>query len=127
MLISKIYVQFSSKQEKYVGYPMNRHYQHTICTALILVKEGEYPELRIKAYASRVLLGFLQQKVAQLVNQQHASNAAVPEPLLMVHGALKEMSQWFKLIESAQRYLSTTEAEEIWAVSMRFLVFNLYI
>ena len=44
-----------------------RHYQHPICTALLVVKPGEYADLRIKAHAGRVLVAFLQERVAQLL------------------------------------------------------------
>ena len=103
--------------------PLTRHYQHTICTALILVKEGEYPELRIKAYAGRVLLAFLQHKIAWLVDQQQQQHGRVPESMILAHGAVTSMCQWFKLIESAGRYLTTNEGEEIWCESIQFLVY----
>eukprot|EP00435_Cladocopium_sp_Y103_P049057 s784_g14.t1 len=65
------------------------HYQHPICAALLIVKTGEFPELRIKAYAGRVLLAYLQSVVADRVNSLEAD--AVPEDLLLVHGVLSEM------------------------------------
>ena len=94
-----------------------RHYQHYICAALLTVKAGEFPELRIKAYAGRVLLAYLQSVVADLVNSY--SLAAVPEDLLLVHGVLSEICRWFILVEQAGRYLSKQQADEIWACSMK--------
>ena len=94
-----------------------RHYQHPICTALILVKTGEFPELRIKAYAGRLLLAYLQTVVAELCN----SMDDVPQDLLLVHGVLSELCKWFILIETSGRYLPAERAQEIWDCSMRFL------
>lgn len=103
------------------AWTLGRHYQQPICSALILVKDGDYPELRIKAYAGRVLLAFLQEKVAQLITSQHSAGSAVNEVVLMVHGTLSMLCKWFLLIENAPRYLSADEAEEIWATSLQFL------
>ena len=36
-----------------------RHYQPHIPTALIIVGAGEYPDLRLKAWTSRVVTAFL--------------------------------------------------------------------
>ncbi len=103
--------------------PLNRRYQRPICAALITVKAGEFPELRIKAYAGRVLLSFLQHKCAQLVNSQRAAGTDIDQVLLMIHYALVSLCDWFLKVETAQRYLSATEAEDIWAESMRLLGF----
>ena len=102
----------------------NRHYQHPICTALLVVKEGEYPELRIKAYAGRVLLAFLQESIACLCASFHRQNLSLPEPLPLVHVTLTAMCKWFLLVESAQRYLTRDQADEIWATSMKWLSFH---
>jgi hypothetical protein len=83
----------------------------------LIVKTGEFPELRIKAYAGRVLLAYLQSVVANLVNSFSAGD--VPEDLLLVHGVLSEMCRWFILVEQAGRYLSQQQADEIWACSMK--------
>lgn len=99
---------------------LKRHYQHAICSALILVKEGEYPELRIKAYAGRVLVSYLQHKIAILV-QDLKSRDAVDDGVLLVHGVLTSICQWYLLVESAQRYLSQSEADAIWNESLKFL------
>ena len=103
------------------AWTLGRHYQQPICSALILVKDGDYPELRIKAYSGRVLPAFLQEKVAQLITSQHSAGSAGNEVVLMVHGTLSMLCKWFLLIENAPRYLSADEAEEIWATSLQFL------
>ena len=87
-----------------------------------MVKDGEYPELRIKAYAGRVLLSFLQSKVACVVSNQTRDSGTADHVLLMILGALTSMCKWFALVESAQRYLSNSEAQEIWLESLQFLV-----
>jgi len=84
---------------------------------LILVKPGDFPELRIKAYAGRVLVAFLQQKLAQLIGEQENPT----EVMLLVHGTLSAICQWLHLVESAQRYLSDDEANNIWDTSLVFL------
>ena len=94
-----------------------RHYQHPICAALITVKPGDFPELRIKAYAGRVLISFLQQKMAQLCKD----HAHPTEVMLMVHGTISALCHWLHLVESAQRYLSEDEAKNIWDTSLVFL------
>ena len=96
---------------------LTRHYQHPICAALITVKPGDFPELRIKAYAGRVLVSFLQQKMAQLC-QEHEHPTEV---MLLVHGTMSALCQWLHLVESAQRYLSEEEAKNIWDTSLVFL------
>jgi hypothetical protein len=98
-----------------------RHYQHPICAALITVKQGDFPELRIKAHAGRVLVSFLQQKVAQLINELREKQETVTEVLVLVHGTLSALCHWLHLVESAQRYLSEQEANKIWDTSMVFL------
>ena len=100
---------------------LNRHYQHPICAALLTVKNGEFPELRIKAYAGRVLLSFLQHKVAQVVNAQRAAETEIDQVLLMIHFALVSLCDWFLKVETAQRYLSATEAEDIYSESLQLL------
>ena len=85
------------------------------------MKTGDFPELRIKAYAGRILVAFLQQKMAQLVNDQ----ANPTEVLLLVYGTLTALCEWLHLVESAQRYLSEEEANNIWNTSLVFLAGNI--
>ena len=87
-----------------------------------MVKDGEYPELRIKAYAGRVLLSFLQSKVACAVSNQTRDSGTADRVLLMILGALTSLCKWFALVKSAQRYLSNSDAQEIWLESLQFLV-----
>ena len=100
-----------------------RHYQQPICAALIQVKDGDFPELRIKAYAGRVLIAFLQEKIAELIRSQHSSGTVINEVVLMVHSTLSLLCKWFLLVENAGRYLSADEANEIWSTSLQFLLF----
>ena len=93
---------------------LSRHYQHPICAALITVKPDDFPELRVKAYAGRVLVAFLQQKMAQLINEKENPT----EVMLLVHGTLSAICEWLHLVESAQRYLSDDQANNIWDTSL---------
>ena len=88
------------------------------------MKPGEFPELRIKAYASRLLLSFLQSTVCQLINEQHSAGDGVPigRELLLIHGSLTAMCSWFSKVELANRYLTQQEADDIWNTSLLCLV-----
>lgn len=88
-----------------------------------MVKEGDYPELRIKAYAGRVLVAFLQDKVASLLaaESQRAEGPGPSEVLLLAHGALSAICKWFLQVEAAQRYLTADEASQIYNTSLEFL------
>ena len=101
-----------------------RHYQPPICAALLLVKPGEFPELRIKAYSSRLLLSFLQFTVSHLINEQHGAGDCVPigRELLLIHGTLTAICSWFSKVEQANRYLTQQEADDIWDTSLLCLV-----
>ena len=81
------------------------------------MKPHEAPELRIKAYAGRVLLAFFQRKVAALISEPGIDD---PE-LVLLHGVLTSMCQWFLKVESAGRYLSAEEAQIIWDTHLQFL------
>ena len=70
-----------------------------------------------------MLVSYLQQKVATLVTDLK-SRDAVDDGILLVHGVLTSICRWYMLLESAQRYLSRTEADEIWNESMKFLDIN---
>ena len=98
-----------------------RHYQHPICAALLLVKAGEYPELRIKAHAGRILLAYLQVRVAEMVNSYRGE---VPSKLLLVSAALTELSQWMLKLELYPRFLSTDAANDLWGTHSRTHVCN---
>ena len=103
--------------------PLIRHYQHPICSALLTVKQGEFPELRIKAWAGRVLIVFLQHKIAELINKL-ASDPDVEGPnevLLLVNAVLTSICDWFASVEKAGRYLSEEEANNIWSTSLETL------
>ncbi len=103
--------------------PPARHYQHPICAALILVKDGEYPELRIKAYASRVLVTFLQHKVANLATalREQSDDNTIDPNVVLANGVLSSMCNWLLMLERANRYLSRAEADAIWNESLTFL------
>ena len=87
------------------------------------MKQGDFPELRIKAHAGRILVSFLQQKVAALINKLHEKQEPITEVLCLVHGTLSALCKWLQLVESAQRYLSEEEATNIWETSMVLLDF----
>lgn len=103
--------------------PLIRHYQHPICSALITVKQGEYPELRIKAWAGRVMIVFLQHKVAELIRKLAADPdvEGPSEVLLLVNAVLSSICQWFASVEKAGRYLTEEESNSIWGTSLEIL------
>ena len=86
-----------------------------------MVSEGDYPELRIKAYAGRVLVAYFQDKVATLLTTEHQGAGGPSEVLLLAHGALSAICKWFLQVEAAQRYLTADEASEIYNTSLEFL------
>ena len=81
-----------------------------------MVKDGEYPELRIKAYAGRILVAFLQELVRNLVASFGSDD--IPQPLPLVHGAMTHMCTWLLQIEGAPRFLSRSQADAIWNTSL---------
>ena len=95
-----------------------RHYQPPICAALLNVKPGEHAELRIKAYAGRVMLSFLQFTTAELVNTRHEEGLEIRHDLLLMHGVLTSLCDWFSKVETAGRYLTQQEADDIWETSL---------
>ena len=109
----------------YIMNSLRRHYQQPICAALLVVPQGDYPELRIKAYAGRVLVAFLQDKVASLVitESQRSEGPGPSEVLLLTHGALSAICRWFLQVEAAQRYLTADEASEIYRTSLQLLFY----
>ena len=89
------------------------------------MKDGEFPELRIKAYAGRVLVAFLQDKVASLLATESQRSEGPGEVLLLTHGALSAICRWFLQVEAAGRYLSADEASEIYRTSLEFLAIDI--
>ena len=86
-----------------------------MCTALLTVKAGEYLELRIKAYAGRVLWAHLQVRIAQLI---HAFERP-PSKLILVNAMLSELCAWMLKLETYPRYLSEEAATDLWDTSIR--------
>ena len=66
------------------------------------------------------LLAFFQRKVAALISEPGIDD---PE-LVLLHGVLTSMCQWFLKVESAGRYLSAEEAQIIWDTHLQFLALN---
>lgn len=88
------------------------------------MKVGEFPELRIKAYAGRLLLAHLQHVVAELVEEIRMNVGRVDDDILLVNAVLTELSQWFIRIERCGRYLSQDDANHIWETHLRCLAGN---
>lgn len=91
-----------------------------MCTALLAAPAGEYPELKIKAFAGRVMLAFLQAKVAGVLNAW-SQEQVIPEKMLLIHGTLTSLSEWMLLLEECPRFLSQQQADNLWHLSQRCL------
>lgn len=99
-----------------------RHYQPHIPTALLIVGAGEYPELRLKAWTSRVLTAYLSVALQELC--QRFTDANRPLQLALAAASCGKMSEWLLLVERYPRYLSEVEAQHLHTVAWEFLRFN---
>ena len=98
-----------------------RHYQPYIPAALLLVKAGDYPELRLKAWCSRVLTSFCSVVLQDLCAQMRGEGRHVPGPLALAAASCQRLSQWMLLIEQCPRYLTVEQAENLQRIGWEFL------
>lgn len=75
------------------------------------VKSGEYPELRLKAWTSRVLTACLAVCLQELVRSMPAENRD-PE-LVMATSAMVKLANWLLLIERCPRYMSAEQVANV--------------
>lgn len=94
-----------------------RHYQPYIPVTVMAVKAGEYPELRLKAWTSRVLTSFL----AVCMKDLNERLAGQDEEVSMGAAAMVKLSDWMLSVERSPRLLSEDQANDLHLKSWRFL------
>lgn len=95
-----------------------RHYQCHIPVALLNVPAGEFPELRLKAWTSRVLTAFLSVCLQDLCSR--FANGVRPPRLALAAGSCAKLSEWMLKCERTPRYMTQTQADELQAVAWEF-------
>lgn len=93
-----------------------RHYQPFIPVSVLVVKDGEYPELRLKAYTSRVLTTFL----ALCLRDLCTSNDVEDKELMMATVSMTKLSDWMLQLERTPRYMTRAHANQLEALSWEF-------
>ena len=96
-----------------------RHYQPYIPYAVLAVKPGEYPELRLKAWTSRVLTSFLSVAMQELV--QSFPPEARPASLVLAAVAIHKLGKWMLHVERCGKILTEGEAVEMHKLAWEFL------
>ena len=88
-----------------------RHYQPFIPTALIVVPAGEFPELRLKAWASRVVTAFVSVCLQDL-SAQHQGE--LPQLLAAATVACAKLAEWMLMVEKYPRLLTEQQANHLY-------------
>lgn len=96
-----------------------RHYQPFIPVTVLAVKPGEYPELRLKAFTSRVMTTFLSVCLQDLYS--HVPNDQVDRELLLATVAVAKLSNWMLQLERTPRYMTRQQAIDLHDLSWEFL------
>lgn len=97
-------------------------YQPYIPTALIIVPAGDFPELRLKAWASRIITAFLNVCLQDLCSRFTSDQR--PGQLALAAAAFAKLAEWLLLVEQCPRYLSQVQADNIQRVSWEPLAIN---
>ena len=96
-----------------------RHYQPFIPTALLAVPAGDFPELRLKAWSSRVITAFISVCLQDL--SARYSDATRPPLLAAATVAVAKLAEWMLLVEKYPRLLSEEQAEHLYNVGWETL------
>ena len=96
-----------------------RHYQPFIPSALLVVPAGDFPELRLKAWSSRIITAFVS-ICLQDVSSTY-SNATRSPLLAAATMASAKLSEWMLLIERYPRLLTEEQAEHLYNVGWETL------
>lgn len=88
-----------------------RHYQPFIPVTVLAVKPGEYPELRLKAWTSRILTTFLSICLQDLFNR--LPNDRVDQELMLATVSLTKLSDWMLQLERTPRYMTQEQANQL--------------
>ena len=95
-----------------------RHYQPYIPLSVIAVKPGDYPELRLKAWTSRLITAFLSVALQDLCNNENDQRD--PE-LALATVATSKLAEWMLWIENCPRYMSQDQASTATRLSQEIL------
>ena len=96
-----------------------RHYQPFIPTALLVVPAGDFPELRFKAWSSRVITAFVSVCLQDL--SARYTSATRPPLLAAATMACAKLSEWMLLVEKYPRFLTEEQAEHLYNVGWETL------
>lgn len=96
-----------------------RHYQPFIPVSVMQVKAGDYPEMRLKAWTSRVLTTFLSVCLQDLSNT--APNDQVDQELMLATVSLTKLSDWMLQIERTPRYMTRDHSNKLEELSWQSL------
>ena len=91
--------------------------------SILTVKPGDYPELRLKAWTSRVLTSFISVCLQDLCNR--LPNDQVDQELMLATVALTKMSDWILLLERTPRYMTRQQATALEDLSWELPCFDL--
>ena len=80
---------------------------------------GEYPELRLKAWTSRLITAFLAVALQDVCSQ--FTDADRPAQLTMATAACAKLSEWMLLLERYPKLLTQNQADHLYAVSWEIL------
>jgi hypothetical protein len=87
-----------------------------------MVPAGEYPELRLKAWTSRVLTAYLAIALQDVCSR--FTNANRPAQLALATAACAKLAEWMLIIEKSPRYLTEDQANSIHRVSWESPLLN---
>ena len=90
-----------------------------------MVSAGEYPELRLKAWATRVMTGYLAVAIEDVSRQ--FSDAERPSQLAMATVATRKIAEWQLLLENTPRYMTQERADQLMALAWELLGLELYV
>jgi MFS superfamily sulfate permease-like transporter len=79
--------------------------------SVIAVKPGEYPELRLKAWTSRVLTTFLSVCLQELCKRLPGDNVDIELKLATV--VLTKLSDWMLQVERTPRFMTRQQATDL--------------
>ena len=95
-----------------------RHYQPFIPVSVLAVKAGDYPELRLKAWTSRVLTTFLSVCLQDLCKR--VPNDKMDDELMLATVAMTKLSDWLLKLEMTPRYMTRVQANDLDRLAWEF-------
>ncbi len=95
-----------------------RHYQQHIPVAVLGISRVDYPELKLKAWTNRVMTAFLAVCLQEACTKY---SDPIPGRLALACAAVQKLSEWLLLLEMTKRYMSQTEADNIYKLANEWL------